>query len=245
MPVDWEATLASLVLTVAPVVAGVVVGFLLTPLSDRWSNRRTRRRLATVLGSEVESIRAMAIQSIEVNGPAVARADEALERLSDPKATEMDFSAVETDDADYPTKAFDSHLAQVDLFDVPLAATLMDLYRWVEFAHHMKRLNLKFGAQFDELSRPTMARGGVTGPEKDRLTVAVAFTVNYAKMYLRIQERVRSLATSAGDALSELSGRSLRDMVSVSVGEVLSGTYPKRYETPSAPGPTGRGPPSP
>src|SRR3989442_1492742 len=75
MAVDWEATVASLV----PVVVGIAIGFLLTPLADVWSNRRKRKKLAAVLACEVEAIRAMAARSIEVNEPNVAVTRKTLE----------------------------------------------------------------------------------------------------------------------------------------------------------------------
>ena len=56
MAVDWESVLAGLV----PVVVGIAIGFLLTPLANRWSNRSKRKMLAAVLSPEVETIRAMA-----------------------------------------------------------------------------------------------------------------------------------------------------------------------------------------
>src|SRR2546422_1277396 len=63
MAVDWEATFAGLV----PVVVGIAIGYLLTPLAEMWSNRRKRKKLAAVLACEVEAIRAMAAHSISVN----------------------------------------------------------------------------------------------------------------------------------------------------------------------------------
>jgi hypothetical protein len=103
----------------------------------------------------------------------------------------------------------------------------MELYRWIEFAHHKKRLNLEAGVKFDKLNDSITSLGAMSALQKDRLTFTTALMVNYAKAYLRIQERIRSMSTLAGDMLAIVSGHDLRESVSVSFGEALSGTYPK------------------
>src|SRR2546425_11925956 len=103
MAVDWEATFAGLV----PVVVGIAIGFLLTPLADRWSNRRKRKKLAAVLACEVEAIRAMAAHSIEVDTPKVAITRKTLDMVGLGSAP---VSSVAIDDVDYPTEVFKSTL---------------------------------------------------------------------------------------------------------------------------------------
>src|SRR5712692_2326146 len=126
MAVDWESALAGLV----PVLVGILIGFLLAPLQEAWSNRRKRTRLAAILGAEVETIRAMAEESVRAHEKNVRETRESLARGGSP----MGFVA--TNDVDYPTRVYDSHLADIDLLDEDLARSLTNLYRWASIAHY-------------------------------------------------------------------------------------------------------------
>src|SRR5438128_2364693 len=142
MAVDWEAILAGLV----PVVVGIAIGFLLTPLAEAWSNRRKRRKLAAVLACEVEAIRAMAAHSIDVNTPNLEETRKTLDM-----ANPLLLSSVAVDDVDYPTEVFKSTLSEVEILGEDVMLKLAELYRWVEYAHHAKRQNLQSHAEFMEV----------------------------------------------------------------------------------------------
>src|SRR2546422_11638864 len=100
MAVDWEATFAGLV----PVVVGIAIGFLLTPLAEMWSNRRKRKKLAAVLACEVEAIRAMAAHSISVNSQNVEDTRKTLDMAGPERAL---FSSVAVGRRGYPQEGFE------------------------------------------------------------------------------------------------------------------------------------------
>src|SRR2546428_1420211 len=141
--VDWESVLANLV----PVAFGILIGFFLVPLQETWSNRRKRKRLAAILGPEVETIRAMAEESVKAHEQNVREVRDSLARGGSP----MGF--VGTNDADYPTRVYDSHLVDIDLLDEAVATRLTNLYRWTAFAHHLKEEELGYYREFIGLAR--------------------------------------------------------------------------------------------
>src|SRR5438309_3695307 len=148
MAVDWESVLAGLV----PVVVGIAIGFLLTPLANRWSNRSKRKMLAAVLSPEVETIRAMAAESIKAHEPNVQKVKQSL-KTGDP-SKRLEFLAA--DDVDYMTRVYDTHLPGVDLFDEDLAVLLTGLYRFTSMAHHWKARHLAYHQEFMGLTRAIM-----------------------------------------------------------------------------------------
>ena len=197
MGVDWEPILAGLV----PVIVGILIGFLLTPLQEAWSNRRKRRRLAAILGQEVEAIRAMAENSVAAHERNVREARESLTRGGSP----MGF--VGTNDVDYPTRVYDSHLVDVDLFDENLALSLTNLYRWTSIAHYWKRQELGYYQEFVELAR-SFEIGGVplSEPARDYLVNVQRAMVTVAETYLRVQKRIISFAQKTSAEISKASG---------------------------------------
>src|SRR2546425_10792069 len=118
MAVDWGSVLAGVV----PVVVGIFIGFLLTPLQEAWSNRRRRRRLMAVLAPEVATICSMAEESVKAHEKSVVEARESLQKTGPP------MRVLATDDVDYPTRVYDTHLADVDLLGEGLALSLTSLY---------------------------------------------------------------------------------------------------------------------
>src|SRR3989441_5795218 len=211
MGVDWESIFAGLV----PVIVGILIGFFLTPLQDAWSNRGKRRRLAAILGPEVETIRAMAENSVKAHEKNVRETKESLARGGSP----MGF--VGTNDVDYPTRVYDSHLADVDLLDEDLALSLTNLYRWASIAHHWKREEMAYYQEFVGLARFFAVSGAaVSEPSRTYLASVQGAMVNVAELYLRVQKRIASLAQKAGVEISGASGRPV-PRVDLSLGEDL------------------------
>jgi hypothetical protein len=222
MAVDWELVLASLV----PVVVGFAIGFLLTPLSDTWSNRRRRRKFAAVLACEVEAIRAMATHSIQVNTPSVEDTRKTLETAG-PGLVSL--ASVAVDDTDYPTKVFESSLGEVGNLGGDVMLKLTELYRWVEYTHHMKRQNLQSHAEFMEVWKAASGRGsGPTLEERDVMGNASMGSVTFATQYLKNQARVVELAAPVVADLERIGKVSVAGKVSVSTGEPLRASTLRR-----------------
>jgi hypothetical protein len=202
------------------VVVGIAIGFMLAPLSEAWSNRRRRRRLAAILGPEVETIRAMAEESVKAHEKNVREVRESLTHGGSP----MGFVA--TNDVDYPTRVYDSHLADVDLLDEDAAMRLTNLYRWAAFAHHWKRQELAHYQEFIGLARFFMVGGvAVSKTAESYLATVQGMMVSLAEIYLRVQRRIVSLAQEAGAEISKESGRPV-PTVDLSLGEDLAVSPP-------------------
>ena len=197
MGVDWESILAGLV----PVIVGILIGFLSTPLQEAWSNRRKRRRLAAILGQEVEAIRAMAENSVAAHEKNVREARESLTRGGSP----MGF--VGTNDVDYQTRIYDAHLVDVDLFDKHLALSLTNLYLWTSIAHYWKRQELGYYQEFVGLARFFQVGGvSLTEPARAYLVNVQEAMVTVAEAYLRVQKRIISFARKTAAEISNASG---------------------------------------
>lgn len=216
------ADLGEILIGLIPVAFGFALGFLLRPVEQWLSNRKIRKRLAAALCSEVQSIRAMAERSLKINTPSVETARMGLTQDA------QSLGGVEIDDVDYPSRVYDSHLSQIDLFSNDLVMSLNELYRWIGYAHHWKQVNLRFGEDVNEMFRSFAARGGFSDPEKDLLTYKTGATVHYAEQYMKVQGRVLELATNAVDELKRISKARVEGEVSVTTGEVMRETFPKR-----------------
>src|SRR2546427_11518703 len=132
MAVDWEATFAGLV----PVVVGIAIGFLLTPLAEMWSNRRKRKKLAAVLACEVEAIRAMAAHSISVNSQNVEDTRKTLD-MAGPERGPLIF--VPLDEPGQPQEGFESPPGEGEILGEGAGVKLAQLYRWGADDHHPKK----------------------------------------------------------------------------------------------------------
>src|SRR2546426_1661981 len=218
MGVDWESIFAGLV----PVIVGILIGFFLTPLQDAWSNRGKRRRLAAILGPEVETIRAMAENSVKAHEKNVRETKESLVRGGSP----MGF--VGTNDVDYLTRVYDSHLVDVDLFDEDLALSLTNLYRWTSIAHYWKRLELGYYQEFIGLARSFQVSGvAVSESARGYLAQVQGAMVNVAEAYLRVQNRIMLFAQEAGAEVSKASGLPA-PKIDLSLGEDMTSASPER-----------------
>src|SRR3989442_15463817 len=124
MGVDGEAPFAGLV----PVVVGIAIGFLLTPLAEMWSNRRKRKKLAAVLACEVEAIRAMAAHSISVNSQNVEDTRKTLD-MAGPAGLLFRFLCVP--EPDHPKGGFGSPPGRGGSFGGDGGAKSPQTERWV------------------------------------------------------------------------------------------------------------------
>jgi hypothetical protein len=224
MPLEWEAVIANVV----PVVVGVVIGFLLAPLSETWSNRRKRKRLAAVLACEVEAIRAMAAQSIYVNSPTVEDTRKTLNMVG---PGPVPLTSVALDDIDYPTEVFKTSLGDVEILGEDMMLKLTELYRWIEYAHHAKRQNLRWHSEFMELAKGVSSRGGPTPAERDVMSNASVGSVVLGTQYLKNEARIVELATPVVTALERLGKTTVHGKVSVSTGELLTGSVGPKDST--------------
>ena len=215
-------TLDSALAGLIPVAFGFALGFLSRPVEQWLMNRTVRRRLVAAFSSEVGSIWAMAERSITINTPSVAEARKGLNQ--DTKS----LGGLEIDDVDYPMKVYDSHLTQIDLFGTDLVVLLTELYRWIGYAHHWKRVNLRFGEDLDRMMRALVARGEFSTTEKEMLTYKAGATIHYAEQYLKIQAQVLELAKQVADELRKISKPQIVGKVSVTTGAVVRETFPKR-----------------
>ncbi|SRR6266571_6224016 len=204
------------------VVLGFALGYGVKKLDDWWGNRRARERLAAVLATEVEAIRAMTENSIKINGPSIAEVRQRLSNRGSP------IGGVGIADVDYQTTVYHSNVAQLQILGENLMVQLTELYRWVEYAHHQKRLNLEAENAFMDLSKSLGARGGMTDMEKDMLTYCAGGTVVYATQYLKNQMKILELASPALTDLEKLGNVQVIGKVQVSTGEPQIETFPKR-----------------
>ena len=220
--VDWELVLANLV----PVAFGILIGFFLVPLQDAWSNRRKRKRLAAILGPEVETIRTMAAESVKAHEKNVRKVRESLTRGGSP----MGF--VGTNDADYPTRVYDSHLTDVDLLDVDAATRLTNLYRWTAFAHYWKRQELGYYQEFIGLARAFEVSGtAVNEPARSYFAEVQGAMVTVAETYLRVQKRIITFAREAGAEISKASRQPV-PRIDLSIGEDMISATPEQRKEP-------------
>jgi len=209
LSVDWESVLASIV----PIVVGIAIGFLLTPLAEMWSSRRKRRRLAVLLGPEVETIRVMAEQSVTAHESTVRAVRESVARGGSP------FEFLATKDVDYPTRVYDSHLTDIDLFDEALASSLTNLYRWTSIAHYWKGEELAHYSEFMGMARFFAVSGvPVSEPARGYLVEVQKAMLTVAEAYLRVQRRIVSFAREAGAEISRASGQPV-PKIDLSLGE--------------------------
>jgi len=216
------ADLGAILIGLIPVAFGFALGYGVKKVDDWRSNHRTRKGLAAALATEVEAIRGIAEDSIKINGPSVAEVRERLSKGGSP------LGGVGIADVDYQTTVYHSNLVQLQILGENLMVQLTELYRWVEYAHHQKRLNLEAESAFLELSKSVVARGGMTDVEKDMLSYNAGATVVYGTQYLKNQKRVLELASHALRDLERLGNVQVRGKVSVSTGEPLRETFPKR-----------------
>ncbi len=209
--VDAEA----LLLVLLPVAFGIVVGFLLNPVAEWWTKLRRRKALILVLAPEVETIHVMASSSIKEHEANVKRVKASLTK----PGPSMEFVAA--DDADYPTRVYDSHLEDIDLFGANLALEATNLYRWVSFAHYWKRRHLEYYREFIALTRAMMIGGGsMTESAENYFAVVQHGMVHYAEVYLQIQARIENMADSFGEELARLSRRA-RPTVDLNLDHVV------------------------
>lgn len=145
-------TLLDSLIDLIPIAFGFALGFLVKPIVDWFGKRSRRKRLAIILSSEVEAIKASAKRSIEINSPSVEQARKNLQQ--GPKL----LGGIEIADVDFPSKVYEEMLVDIGLFSTDLVILITELYRWVEYAHHHKRENLKIGSDLDSLIKTLSGR---------------------------------------------------------------------------------------
>ena len=148
----------------------------------------------------------------------------------------MDF--VGTNDADYPTRVYDSHLVDIDLLDEAVATRLTNLYRWTAFAHHLKEEELGYYREFIGLAGAFALSGtAVSEPARSYFVEVQRAMVTVAETYLRVQKRIGMFAEEASAEVSKASGLPVPN-IDLSLGEDLSSATPEQQKQPSRKGST-------
>ncbi len=222
--------LSDYLLTLLSIALGFGLGYAVRPLEDWFSNRARRRRLAIVLSSEIEAIKASAENSIKLNTPTVEEARKSLQPAQSAQPDQpgiMSFTGVEIADVDFPTQVYESTLGEVGLFKPDLVVLLTDFYRWVGYAHARKAENQKFSSDAEDLMRTVMAREPRFGAELDYLRYKVGAALHCATVYLRILDKVASLADDAIKELAKIGKQKPSRRVDVQLqGGVFRETFP-------------------
>lgn len=198
---------------------GFLLGLLGPPISE-WLMRRVKRgRLAVVLQSELEAIDASARHSIEVNTPSVAEARKEFQR------TPQSVNYIEIGDADFPSVVFNSAITEIEILGSDLVVAVTEVYRWIGYAHHHKRENLKQAEDVKTYLATSMNRS-LTSVELSYLRLKAGGSIHYAEIYLEVVEKVEKLATSALEELWRIKRPSQRQKVSVRLRQVHRETLP-------------------
>lgn len=201
------------------VTLGFALGLLGRAIHGWFSSRSRRRRLATILSSEIQAIEASAKHSVEVNTPSLEETRRKYEEEPD------SVSYIEIGDADFPNGVYERMLDDVGLFSTELVVLLTELYRWVDYAHHRKNENLKQGEDFHRFLRVSLDKE-LHSQELDYLRVKAGGTIHYATVYLEVVARVASLAKRTLTELDKIQRPKPRYRVDVKLDEILREKYP-------------------
>ncbi|MFX0066192.1 MAG: hypothetical protein ACFFC7_28860 [Candidatus Hermodarchaeota archaeon] len=207
----WESILL--------VILGFTLGFLGWLVQFWLSKWRERRKMAAVLGSEIQAIEATAKHSLEVNMPSL----EEVRRKSRKEPNSQ--SHIEIADADFPTDVYYKILSNIGLFNLDQIVILTELYRWIEYAHHWKQENLQQAADLNRFLSTILGKT-FTSNELNYLRMKAVGCIHYATVYLQIVENIASLATQTLNELTKIRRIEAKYKVNVKLREILREKYP-------------------
>jgi hypothetical protein len=201
------------------VLLGFTLGLLGSFVQTWFSGRSEKRKMAVVLSSEIQAIEATAKHSLEVNMPSL---EETRRKFQEGPSSP---AYIEIADADFPKDVYDKMLTNIGLFNTDLVVVLTELYRWTEYAHHMKRENLQQGAELNRFLSAIIGRQ-FTSQELNYLRMKAGATIHYATAYLQIVSNIVTLATNALQELFKIKKIEAKYKVNVKLEKVLQETYP-------------------
>jgi hypothetical protein len=175
------------------VVLGFVLGLLSEPITDLFKKRRRRKRLATVLSSEVWMNRALAISRIPIQ-------EESLKEIKGTTQHEKLVKAISISDADFPSTVYQASIDDLGLLNGDLVSNLTYFYSLLSQANHFKEENLKAVNDFNAFVSSTSGRP-LTSFEVNLLHTLGRTTVHFIKAYLN---SLHILVNLANDTLIEL-----------------------------------------
>jgi hypothetical protein len=207
-------------------VLGVVLASAIQVLRDASEGRRKRNQTAGILGYEIASIKLLSEQSrlvtppgIEVVKGEVQIYKEAMTRFQQGANVDVLLKAtpITIGDIDLPRTIYDKPTIDLTLFTPELAATISELYRWVDFSNHVKKEANERTVRLRNLMGSRGGRISSVQDWQDAMFLQDSFVI-MAEGYMKDLERIAQLAKSA---LKEING-----IVTIDESRVLGDSFP-------------------
>ncbi len=189
----WNVEAANAVISALLVILGFVLGLLSEPITDHFRKSRRRKRLATVLSSEVWVNRALAVSRIPIQ-------EVSLKEIETAKQQKGSVQAITISDADFPSTVYRASINDLGLLDEDLVSDLTYFYTLLDQANHFKEENLKASNDMNAFVSSTSGRP-LTDFEINLLHSLGRTTIHFVKAYLK---SLHILVSLADDSLAEL-----------------------------------------